>query len=66
MPTPEQVVDWVGKELAERITVLPMPGTDLSATELRARSAHGRNLRFMTPRAVEMFITQHNIYADTQ
>ncbi|MEZ6127130.1 MAG: nicotinate-nucleotide adenylyltransferase [Planctomycetaceae bacterium] len=61
-PTAQQVHDWVGSELADRIHVLSMPGADLSATELRKRAAAGKNLRFMTPRAVEAFIVQHNVY----
>lgn len=63
-PTSAQVVEWVGSELAERITVLSMPGTNLSATELRKRIVAGKNVRFMTPRAVEMFITQHEVYTE--
>jgi nicotinate-nucleotide adenylyltransferase len=63
IPSPQQVIDWVGDDFARQITVLSMPGTDLSATALRQRVAKGRNLRFMTPRAVEMFIIQHQIYA---
>lgn len=61
-PSAEQVIEWVGEAFASRITILSMPGTDLSATALRRRVAEGQNLRFMTPRAVEMFITQHQVY----
>lgn len=61
-PTNEQVLEWVGPKLAERIKIISMPGTDLSATAMRQRVSNGRNLRFMTPRAVEMFITQHDVY----
>ncbi len=60
-PTDAQVRDWVG-DLAHRITVVRMPGADLSATELRARGRSGKGLRFLTPRAVEAFIEQHNVY----
>lgn len=61
-PDDQQVFDWVGQEFAKRIITLSMPGTDLSATALRHRVAAGQNLRFMTPRAVEMFINQHRVY----
>lgn len=63
-PTQQQVLDWVGPELAPAIRVLSMPGTDLSATDLRARAKAGQNLRFRTPRAVEAYIVQHQIYGD--
>ncbi|MEZ6060243.1 MAG: nicotinate-nucleotide adenylyltransferase [Planctomycetaceae bacterium] len=61
-PSAPQVVAWVGAELAERVIVLSMPGTDISATDLRQRVASRRGLRFLTPRAVEVFIEQHGLY----
>jgi nicotinate-nucleotide adenylyltransferase len=60
--TSSQIVEWVGQEIAARVLSLIMPGTDLSATELRQRIADGRSLRFLTPRAVEAFIFQHGLY----
>lgn len=60
--THQQAVDWVGEDFASKVQLLSMPGTDLSATELRQRVKDGKSLRFMTPRAVEAFIEQHNIY----
>lgn len=63
-PTSEQVLEWVGPKLAPGIRVLSMPGTDLCATDLRARIKSGRNLRFRTPKAVEAYIVQHQIYGD--
>jgi nicotinate-nucleotide adenylyltransferase len=60
--TSSQIVEWVGQEIAARVLSLTMPGTDLSATELRQRIADGRSLRFLTPRAVEVFIGQHGLY----
>ncbi|MCA9057545.1 MAG: hypothetical protein KDA85_03570, partial [Planctomycetaceae bacterium] len=56
------VEEWIGAELAGRVKVVPIPGTDLSSTTMRERIRNGRNLRFMTPRAVEAFILQHGIY----
>ena len=61
LPTDQQVSEWVGP-LAERVRVLRIPGTDLSATDLRQRVRNGKGLRFMTPRAVEAFIEQHAVY----
>lgn len=60
--TKQQAAEWVGEAFAENIKLLSMPGTDLSATELRQRIKDGKELRFMTPKAVEAFIKQHSIY----
>lgn len=66
VPTPLQVREWVGDGLADRIQTLTMPGTDLSATDLRQRVRDGKGLRFITPRAVEVFIQEHRIYEPGQ
>jgi nicotinate-nucleotide adenylyltransferase len=39
-----------------------MPEMGLSSTELRRRAAAGQSLRFQTPRAVEEFIREHQLY----
>ncbi len=62
-PTPEQITAWVGPELAGKIQTVTMPGADLSASELRRRVRSRLGLRFMTPRAVEVFIEQHDVYS---
>ena len=53
---------WIGAELAERVTPVQIPGTDISSTELRQRIRTGRSIRFLTPRAVEAFLTEHRLY----
>lgn len=60
--TTEQATEWVGAELVDSVKLVSMPGTDLSATQMRQRINAGLGLRFMTPRAVESFIDQHKIY----
>ena len=57
-----QVIDWVGSIIAQRVVILRMPGTDISASEMRDRVRDGRGLRFLTPRAVEAFVMQHGLY----
>ncbi|MCA9052516.1 MAG: nicotinate-nucleotide adenylyltransferase [Planctomycetaceae bacterium] len=47
---------------AGRIVSVAMPAVDLSATDIRARVAAGRSIRFMVPRAVEEYIRQHGLY----
>ena len=62
----EQVTTWIGTDLAKRIVTQQIPGTDISASALRNRIQNGRNLRFLTPRAVEAFVIEHNLYATTK
>lgn len=52
-------------ESAGRVTVVPMPGIDLSATDIRRRVQAGRSIRYMTPRGVEAYIREHGLYRGT-
>lgn len=61
LPSSEWLAAKIGT-LAGQIQLISMPGTDLSASDLRQRIRDGRELRFMTPKAVEAFIHQHRIY----
>jgi nicotinate-nucleotide adenylyltransferase len=58
----DQIATWIGPELAGRIETVQIPGTDISASELRDRVHSGRSVRFLTPRAVEAFIIEHKLY----
>jgi len=62
----EQVAEWVGPEINDRILTLQMPGTDISGSEIRDRVHDGRSLRFLTPRAVEAFVIEHGLYHGTE
>ena len=58
----EQIVEWVGAEIASRILTQQIPGTDISASDIRERARTGCSLRFLTPRSVETFLTEHDLY----
>jgi nicotinate-nucleotide adenylyltransferase len=63
LPGDDELQSIVGELDLSRILLKMMPGTDISATDLRNRIEDGRGLRFLTPRAVEMFLTEHKLYA---
>ncbi len=39
-----------------------MPAIEISSTDLRARVADGRSIRYRTPAAVEQYIRHHRLY----
>ena len=49
-------------DLAYRATFLDSPRLRLSASELRARAAAGRSLRYLVPDAVAAYIDDHALY----
>jgi len=51
-------------DLAARATFLDSPRIRLSASELRARAAAGRSLRYLVPDAVAAYIGDHALYRD--
>ena len=59
----QQITAWVGPEIAARVIAVEIPGTDISASEIRARALNGKSLRFLTPKAVEAFLAQHQLYS---
>ena len=63
LPGTGELVNRLGASLAARIRLLTHPGTDISASDLRDRIRQGISVRFFTPRAVEIFLTEHNLYA---
>jgi nicotinate-nucleotide adenylyltransferase len=45
-----------------RTSVLPIPGVDISAADLRARVRANQPIRYLTPPAVEHFIHEKSLY----
>jgi len=52
----------LGDAVADRVQFATMPGIGLSATDIRDRVRTGRSIRYMTPRAVEQYIIEHQLY----
>lgn len=67
---PGQIVDWTPLQamLGEasrsvlHVQLVPMPQVEFSSSDIRARVAAGRSIRYRTPRAVELYIRQHGLY----
>lgn len=47
---------------ADRIVLLEGPALDVSSSDLRARVAAGRAIRYLVPRAVEQLIVERRLY----
>jgi len=62
LPSPEQILAWTTPTIASRVQSVTIPGTDVSASDLRDRIRSGRSIRFQTPRSVESFLRQHRLY----
>ncbi|MBI1346659.1 nicotinate-nucleotide adenylyltransferase [bacterium] len=43
-------------------SVVTMPGLDIAASDIRLRTQQGRSIRYLVPRAVEVYIQQHGLY----
>jgi nicotinate-nucleotide adenylyltransferase len=59
---PSQVVQHAGDWLESRVHGVAIPGTDISASDIRRRVRDGKSIRYMTPRAVECYIETHGLY----
>ena len=64
-PLPDQA--WLEQQLgaaeAARLLFVQMPGLDLSAGDIRQRSAEGRSIRYLVPRAVEAYVAHNHLYS---
>ncbi len=45
-----------------RVQCLSMPAIDLSASDIRSRVSRGLSIRYLVPRAVEAYISEHGSY----
>jgi nicotinate-nucleotide adenylyltransferase len=62
LPDHDALVSSLGEKIASRVELVTMPGINLSATDIRSRVSDGKSIRYMVPRAVEMYILEHGLY----
>ena len=53
---------WPDHELADRLQRVPIPALAISSTDLRARVAAGRSIRYLVPEPVRDHIRHHRLY----
>lgn len=58
----DKLREVIGSHLLERMSFLPIPGIEISSTDIRARVRAGRNIKYMTPDAVVEYIRRKNLY----
>ena len=61
-PAREELISRLGEKIAARVELVTMPGIDLSATDIRRRVKEGKSIRYMLPRAVEVYIAEQGLY----
>lgn len=68
VPRPGFDIENLTTRLPERfcrvISLMPVPPMEVSATDLRARVASGKSIRYMVPASVEAYIRKHGLYAE--
>lgn len=50
----------------DRVLLTSMPAIDISASEIRERAQASRSIRYLTPRAVELFIQSNQLYLEQE
>lgn len=62
LPGRDNLKKHLGEKIAARVELVTMPGIDLSSTDIRRRIREGKSIRYMVPRAVEVYIAEHGLY----
>jgi nicotinate-nucleotide adenylyltransferase len=63
-PAVDTLIPHLGAAAVARIQIVEMPGIEFSSRDMRRRVREGRSIRFMTPRAIEQYLLEHQLYRD--
>lgn len=67
---PEETIrvlsDQLCRDATGRVQFVQMPGIDISATDIRHRVASGLSVRYLIPRAVEMYVGENRLYGHVE
>lgn len=58
---PSEFAAWC-RRAGSDVTLVTMPACEIAASDLRQRVAAGRSIRYLVPRAVEIYIRQQGLY----
>ncbi len=50
--------------LWDNLELLPIPGLEISSSEIRRRVAEGKSIRYLVPPAIEKYIRDNNLYRE--
>jgi len=64
LPDLSNLTDKLGDTVITKISWVTMPGIDLSSTDIRQRIRENKSVRYMMPRAVEVYIHNNRLYLD--
>jgi nicotinate-nucleotide adenylyltransferase len=62
LPDLEPLRPVLGELVESRVQFVTIPGIDVSSSDVRRRVRDSKSIRYMTPRAVECYISTHKLY----
>jgi nicotinate-nucleotide adenylyltransferase len=64
LPNRELLIEQLGEATVSRIIPVSIPGQEVASSDLRKRVRTEHSIRYLTPRSVEVYIQQQNLYRD--